>query len=448
MLAIRRRPMLAALVALLVIVLAGTVIVIVANPFGKSATATSEQTIWQSITGRIRDSQPSKDVALQAFAYAYKINIPGVQVPAGVDGADVPNEGTMVASWVQANWNQLTPDQQAVITPYVQAGANDTVLTFDLTAPSGATTGRRIASTGAFDTTGNQAAPLDAPDFALQVAFNHELLADIAHIGERLGLPPISDEVGFFGWSHVTIDFSDEDGGNTAFLTHAYTWNGIYTPCNIIVYHNSWVGQQPNGDKLPDVLHVLLMHEVVHCDQNVIWDSVEVSDSIPDWITEGTAMWLAADDTKMIEPLVPSTWRDGYFARPERPLTNRTYDAYGYYALLDHLGRNLWSLMVPAWQEAQAAAVAVGQNSSDAFIGVLNGDATDVRNAWAPSYLRQDGWGDPWIAYGFGLPDDVQVGRHAITACDDPSTTTPANPPPRTPTRPSRASNPSSGRLV
>ncbi len=61
-----------------------------------------------------------------------------------------------------------------------------------------------------------------------------------------------------------------------------------------------------------------------------------------------------------------------------------------------------------------------GQNISDSFIGVLNGDGTDVRNAWAPSYLRQDGWGDPWVAYGFGLPADAQVLRHAIAAYPEP----------------------------
>ena len=182
-----------------------------------------------------------------------------------------------------------------------------------------------------------------------------------------------------------------------------------YSPCNITVYHNTWQSEDVSDGKISDQLHVQLTHEVVHCYQNTVWGSNAIANSIPDWIKEGTAIWLAADDTKLLEPLVASQWRDGYFYRPERALTNRTYDAYGYYALLDHLGRDMWGLMKPAWQAAAAAAKTTTVNSSNAFIDVLHGDANEVREAWAPSYLRQDGWGDPWIAYGFGLPDDAQV---------------------------------------
>ena len=81
---VRRRPMLVgALVVLLVVVVVSAGIVIVANPFGAKTSATSQQTTWQAITGKIRDGEASKEVALQAFAYAYKIDIPGVQVPTG-----------------------------------------------------------------------------------------------------------------------------------------------------------------------------------------------------------------------------------------------------------------------------------------------------------------------------------------------------------------------------
>ena len=428
---VKRRPMLvAALIVLLVVVVVGVGVVIVANPFATKTPTASQETIWQAITGKVRDGQPSKDAALQAFAYAYGIDIPGVQIPAGVDGTDVPDEGTMVASWVQQYWSQLTPDQQNVITPFLEPGPNDTVIKLDLRSPGGATHSRQIANTQALGVTAARAqmpiarrpvgAPADAPDDALQIAFRRDLLADIAHIGERLGLPPISDEVGFFFWSDVTLDFSEKDGGNTAFETNGIETGAGYSPCNITVYRNTWQGQQANGDKLPDVLHVQLTHEVIHCYQNTIWGSNAIANSIPKWITEGTALWLAADDTKLLEPLVASTWRAGYFALPERPLTNRGYDAYGYFALLDHQGRDLWSLLVPAWKAAAAAAATVGENSSNAFIAALNGDATDVRNAWAPSYLRQDSWGDPWIAYGFGLPDDAQIIRHPIGASQDP----------------------------
>ena len=36
--------------------------------------------------------------------------------------------------------------------------------------------------------------------------------------------------------------------------------------------------------------------------------------------------------------MVPGLWRKYIMGKPENPLTSRTYDAYGWYALLDHLG--------------------------------------------------------------------------------------------------------------
>ncbi len=134
-----------------------------------------------------------------------------------------------------------------------------------------------------------------------------------------------------------------------------------------------------------------MTHEVVHCYQHVIWTSVDVANAMPSWITEGTAMWLAADDTGTEESSLAGAWTYGYF-NPEIALSNRSYDAYGYYALLGHQGRNLWSQLVPAWQ---AAAKSGARSDSDAFIGVLQGDAPDIRNNWAESYLPQSDWGDP-----------------------------------------------------
>ena len=228
-------------------------------------------------------------------------------------------------------------------------------------------------------------------------------------------MPKISE--GFALWTNVTLDMSETDGGNTLFETDASeNGAGIYSPCNVTAYSNAWHGEQPVSGKVSDRLHVLITHEVVHCYQNTIWGSVGIAQSIPDWITEGTALWLAASDTGLTETMVPAQWRNGYFKYPGRALTNRTYDAYGYFALLDHLGRDLWSQLVPAWKAAAAAATAQGLNSSNAFIASLNGDANDVREAWAPSFLRETSWSDPWIAYGFGLPDDAQALRQPIGA--------------------------------
>jgi hypothetical protein len=71
--------------------------------------------------------------------------------------------------------------------------------------------------------------------------------------------------------------------------------------------------------------------------------------------------------------------------------------------------------MLSAWQ-----AAAKGLQRSNAFIAVFKGDDPDIRDNWAESYLRQSAWSDPWIAYGFGLPDAAQVFQHPVQALSDP----------------------------
>ena len=64
-------------------------------------------------------------------------------------------------------------------------------------------------------------------------------------------------------------------------------------------FKNAWSGLTVIGSGgVSPALHVLMTHEVIHCYQNVVWGSVAIHLAIPPWITEGTALYLAADDTK------------------------------------------------------------------------------------------------------------------------------------------------------
>ena len=98
---------------------------------------------------------------------------------------------------------------------------------------------------------------------------------------------------------------------------------------------------------------------------------------------------------------------------PQNPLTLRTYDAHHWYALLDHLGRPMWSLVAEAWR---AAARSIDDQPSAAFIAGLDGDARDVQVAWAPLHARETSWNDPWVPYGLGLPPDARAPRIEVKA--------------------------------
>jgi uncharacterized membrane protein len=410
---------------MLVVLLAALVVVILvaAQAFQYVFRSTpSGETVWQKITAGISvdGSVPAK-TALEAFAYDFKVNIPGVAIPSGPDGADDPTDGTGPMRWVQANWDSLTPAQQAVIDPFLNPSPGSRH--YDIGAPV-AGSSFQLTSRKRLATAVDQPAPptdfvnwpVDvtlAPDVPMDLAkaMVDDLIKDVPHIGNALHLPVI--DPGFPGAVNIALDISDVQGGDAAMLTKPWEINGHYEPCQITAFKNSWGGAQVQGDgTVPPTLHVWLTHEVVHCYQNEVYGDVATANAIPAWIGEGTAFWVAAADTGIAEPHMPGTWADYFTA--ETALTARNYDSYPWFILLARKGRDLWTLLPKAWE-----AAAQGPSRSNAFIAVLEGDNPDIVNVWAESYLRRSDWGDPWLMYGFGLPDKLQVKEHDVQAQPD-----------------------------
>ena len=404
--------------------------------------STPSDTIWNNITADINDGIVPKQTALEAFAYVFKVDVPGVTIPAGQDAADKPTSGTAVMEWVLANWGSLTPDQQAVINRYRSAPPS--------ASPSGSTAGsaaggaagqaaafRRGSNAGqladALPASRGPAPAMAAPSTlpflwpyvtresdvptADAQAVVDDIWGDIVHLGPRLGLSTITPGSALF--PNIMVHFSDTSGGNDYFLTQVVVDHGQFAPCDISVWKNTWSNASlVSGGTITPTMHDLLEHEVIHCYQNSVWGDLSTALSIPPWMKEGTAMFLAADDTGVGEPMIPSMWEKGYLDHPEKALTNRTYDSYGYFALLQHEGRDMWSLIPQGWKAAAAS-----KQRSNAFIAVLKGDDPDIRNNWAESLVDNQGWGDPWQLYGFGAPSPANVWQHPVTAIPDPGTT-------------------------
>jgi hypothetical protein len=408
----RRQLLAAGIVALIAILLAG---LLLARPWDRAKSA-AEPTVWQSITAGVRGDSVPLDVALQAFAYLTGVDIPGVRVPGGAAGDDAPTSATGALRWVRAHWDELAPDQRAAIEAFTRAGSSDLVLPVTGSRGEPLAGADRLASLGGGPPRGLVPGPPVPNTAAATVgdAIRDDLFKTLTHIGQRLGLPEITG--GLF-LKDVTLTLSEdsglrEDGSYTFWLTQAAVENGHYSPCNLTVYKNLWTRETP-GQPLSATMHVTLTHEVIHCYQYQVVDDVYIADQMPPWIMEGTAIWLAGNDTGIVEPMTPGLWRKYIMGKPENPLTSRTYDAYGWYALLDHLGRPMWSIVADAWR---AAARSAGAQRSEAFIAVLDGDAEDVKTAWAPLHAREGSWNDPWIPYGLGLPPDVRAPRIPVKA--------------------------------
>jgi hypothetical protein len=407
---VERRRIAAALIAAAILLL--IVVLLLLRPWNRADHgASAPRTVWQAISSEMTGEDVPVATALKAFAYLTGIDIPRVQVPAGARGDDAPTSATGALRWVRASWDQVAPDQQAAIEAFLGPHPGDLVI--PVTGPDGEeiASASRVASTDGGVPGGLVPARTgsDAPAATVAEAIRADLFATITHIGQKLGLPVIREGLYL---TDVTLTLSDGDDGDAFWVTHASLGDNNYRPCELTVFHNLWSKETP-GQPLSATMHVTLTHEVIHCYQNAVIDDVYKVDLMPRWIMEGSAIWLAGNDTGIVEPMTPGMYRNFILGQPELALTARTYDAYGWYALLDHLGRPMWSRMGDAWR---AAATATGADRSEAFIAVLEGDADDVERAWAPAFARESSWNDPWVMYGLGLPADAKAPRAPVRA--------------------------------
>ena len=241
-----------------------------------------------------------------------------------------------------------------------------------------------------------------------------DVVSDLAGIGARLGLPvlaPTSSRL----TDPLAIVFAPHDVDGTTLAVTGY-FNGVKhhltpgspdegfvkEPCQITLYPLLYGGEHASLGGVSDRLHVLLSHEVVHCYQDVVFSEKEISQTVPAFIGEGSATYLATSYAGYGEPGTASFWSQGWLGIPSRDLTARRYDAVGWYSLVAHVtGNNLWSKMVEAWRAFESGG-------ASAFISALGGDSVAVEKAWGASLVNQPTWGDAWTTPGIGVPTGAQ----------------------------------------
>ncbi|MBM3675857.1 MAG: hypothetical protein FJW88_13115 [Actinobacteria bacterium] len=147
---------------------------------------------------------------------------------------------------------------------------------------------------------------------------------------------------------------------------------------------------QPKATSLSGTdLAFVLTHEVFHCYQDQLTNDAEV----PGWVEEGAATWAAAT-------LVPGSkiakqkWGP-YLDTPGKSLTNRSYDAIGFFGHLEHAGVDVWARLVPLLHAgSQAAALE---------LAFAPGDEGTLDN-WPSGLFRQPAFGAAWVTDGPDIP--------------------------------------------
>ncbi|HEY5274904.1 MAG TPA: hypothetical protein VIJ34_16975 [Acidimicrobiales bacterium] len=176
-------------------------------------------------------------------------------------------------------------------------------------------------------------------------------------------------------------------------------------PCQITFYPAAYDKEKPLGSGVSPRLHVLIAHEVVHCYQNVVTNAFKAGlsahDGFPQWVSEGSATYLATQYAGHGEDGTASYWK-GWIENENKNLTLRERDAVGWYSLVAYVNHDrLWSKMADAWR-------AYLTGGATAYIAALGGDAPAVSSAWAPSILNLPPWGDAWTTHGTDVANGAQ----------------------------------------
>jgi von Willebrand factor type D domain len=247
---------------------------------------------------------------------------------------------------------------------------------------------------------------------AFKLAVCSDLVADLAGLARVLGLPVLAP-TGSVLTSPVKVDFATaQDPANpSAYMDTNYFHPPSplvnFFPCAIRLFPSAYETESQSGISVSAKIHILLVHEAVHCYQNSVITFDEAGGNaetkVPQWMSEGLATYVATLYTGYAEPATPSFWVPyGWLGNTTESLQSRNYDAVGWYWLVKRVTENdLTSKIVPAWQ-----AWVVG--GPDAFLKTLGGDDPAVGPAWAPSLLHSPQWGDGWDTPGIGIPTDAQ----------------------------------------
>jgi hypothetical protein len=263
-----------------------------------------------------------------------------------VPGADAgryevgPRDGTMAVRSVFRVWGELAPDQQSAVIDLLGLDPSAAPATDDT---AGEPEGLRSPRVPTARQTEEQ---------ALLVAESvRDEIAGLLGVDLALRIDVVLRE------SYATPGEAIPFGGGVAFRRP-------YDTCRLVLQVPPLAVAQ---------LTTTIAHEIFHCFQ---YASPDDSDSVPDWIIEGQAQWAGgrvggpdADVHGSIEK---------WFGGLRSSLFGKSYDAVGFYYVLEQAGVNPWDVMLGMLGRSNADAVAAtGLGAEDAvrWMGTTSGHA-------------------------------------------------------------------------
>ncbi len=338
--------------------------------------AAAAPSAWQSVLNQIQpDGTVTTATALSAFALAIG-PVPGAVKPAG--GPDVIFSGTLAVHWVLQHWKDL------------DAAQHTAVLT-DLGVPTSSNAPADYVITPA-----DQAVPPPAdPDVPCLTAdsggsakYRTMLTGVESAVAAKLGRP-LTVAAGTFV-SLNTKDLERTDSGQLSLMyTLRCTKPNTDTTSGCTIHINP---ATDTGGYSDDMLRSFLIHEVTHCFLDDKFGAAY--DTMPAWYVEGVPTWtmsvLGVGNDRL-----SSKWT-GYLDTPTKPLTQRSYDAVGFFAHLAETGTDPWRIIDPVG----TALLSGGSPAGFAAAGVT----PDFLSSWGSGYVQGRYPGKAWTSSGPNLP--------------------------------------------
>jgi hypothetical protein len=351
---------------------------------------------WAAVLNQIGpNGEISLATALQAYSLVFG-PLPGVQAPPS-DGGLI-GSGTLAVEMILQHYHDLTAAQQQAVlqrlgltAPASAQSASPLAAGVPPLALAHADVQALIATATAtplptpVSTDGTDTAPFRAMIDAFIPKYN-------AYLGYTYTLPIVL--VIDPNFTDTAYAFADPVDAQRSFI-------GAPALCPIVI--NPIVGTFTTARQ-----QFVIAHELFHCYQAAIVNKLSVLYAAPKWLTEGSAEWAGAvvSGATSADPQLQVMW--GYWlANPDHPLFKDSYDAVGFYSLLDQVGISPWKVL-PAMLLSQTQGTV--PDNLTAYQAGTQSAPQQVLDTWASSYERDTALGADWDLTGPGIPAPVLYG--------------------------------------
>lgn len=300
--------------------------------------------------------------------------LPGVTLPAVRRDPSV-FDGTIAIGFLARVWDSLTPEQRAVAAALIHRGQ----LPGESSVPHASVhiprTPVLIPAALYFDTNtpywdynamaggANQtlAALLHVPPLKFAVSVNYGPPPQI-HIGEK---QDITTEMAHT-WSWLPLKMSVP-----------YPWG-----CEITVQNQMF------SNVNEEVAQATIIHEMMHCYQQRLEQTWDNATSVPEWVTEGEAMWAEfAVRPEECDSGGQCNWWTPYVNQPDLLYQYRWYDGLGLFGHMSDLAgeTEVWSRLLPVVQAG------IGGKQAESFNTLIAAHSSEYYSSWGSSYFQTTG---------------------------------------------------------